>query len=128
MADHGVATEPDPNDSASFSFSAPSGMTPDQAAEIGQSCQASVGEIPYASLTDAQLKAGYDARVDQLACLVAHGFTTDATPISYDVYLSRYKRSKGKDLWEPTDGLGRIVVNGKPEGPSNKCPRVGTAW
>jgi len=127
MQQHGLTTVPDPTEPGAFSINPPAGMTAQQALPIVNKCHKTVGAEPLAHLSADQLKASYQARVDQWACLVKAGLASGA-PKSYDVFLSDYQRSNGKTLWEPTDGLKGLVKNGVDEGPSDVCPRVGTAW
>lgn len=127
LEQHGLTTEADPAVPAAFSTNVPDGMTTQQALSIEDSCQKNVGVPPTADFSDSQLKASYQARVDQWTCLVSAGLTSGPVK-SFDVFLSDYERGGRKSLWEPTEGLSDVTVNGAPKGPSDVCPRPGTAW
>ncbi len=68
-----------------------------------QSCIASLGQFDDAPASEEEVRARYDAFMDQYNCLIAAGFgPTD--PPSFASYLDEFQTS-GTLMWDPVSGL-----------------------
>lgn len=130
LEDHGVATANDlkhPNNTTTFVIPKNGGMTDDERNAVITTCRDELGTTPMKGLPADELQARYEVRVDQWSCLLDEGLVS-GPPISFDLFISDYERSGQRTLWEPTDGLQPVVKDGTYLGPSDVCPRAGTAW